>query len=153
MGFVCIPSSNIPALHSPGLSLHLKGKGRASFFFLISAMRDLFSLNIKMCLLIHKKNDRKSVGMLHYFLKINSLWLTSQTKLISGIGLMILGPLIIDFSAERGQEQLCSGQELCGENSLCECNFFMAREKPNFLDESQPRPCSEMSRPAGPLVL
>lgn len=66
---------------------------------------------------------------------------------------MIWGPLIIDFSTERGQERLCSGQELCGQNSWGEYNVFMVREKPNFWDGSEPRPCSELSRPAEPLVL
>lgn len=33
-------------------------------------------------------------------------------------------------------KKVCNGQELCEYNSLCECNFFMARDKPNILDES-----------------
>lgn len=41
-----------PSLHIPGLSSHLKGKSRTSFFFLINEIWAIFSLNIKMYVLI-----------------------------------------------------------------------------------------------------
>lgn len=50
-------------------------------------------------------------------------------------------------------KKLCNGQELCAYNSLCDYNFFMARDKPNILDESQHRACKAMSRLADLLVL
>lgn len=39
------------------------------------------------------------------------------------------------------KKKVCNGQELCKYNSLCEGNFFIVRDKPNTLDESQHRPC------------
>lgn len=55
---------------------------------------------------------------------------------------MIFDPLLLT-SAQIvvKNKKFCNRQEFCEYTSLCECSFFMVRDKLNILDESQHRPC------------